>query len=127
MVSVLLSGRRQQKFLCMMQRFLDARHLLRLYPTGQLSVHHLMEMAQKTKARHISTGVNLVVSSYLRGCFIQRSHGRNRLRHRLFGSLAHPVRRADDTDAQLFRENQPVAGTSAIVGPDAIRVYQAHD
>ena len=127
MVSVLLSGRRQQKFLCMMQRFLNARHLLRLYPTGQLSVHHLMEMAQKTKARHIGTGVNVVSSSYLRGCFIQGGHGFDGFRHGLFRGLSHPVRRADDPHAQLFGKNQSVSGTSAVVGPDVIRVNQSHD
>ena len=127
MVSVLLSGRRQQKFLCMMQRFLNARHLLRLYPTGQLSVHHLMEMTQEAKARHIGTSVNVVSSSYLRGCFIQGGHGFDGFRHGLFRGLPHPVRRADDAHAQLLRKNQSVSGTSAIVGPDSIRVYQAHD
>ena len=124
-IPVPLACRCDEKFL---RRFCSSRkHRNLVCPdmTGNAGFHHLMQMAEKTKARHIRTCVNLILPRRLRGVFIQCHHRLHRFLEPFRIFFSHPVCRAENAGAKRFRQNQQVAHTACIVLPDSVRMYRS--
>ena len=86
-----------------------------------------MQVAQQAEPGHIGTGVDGITPEDFSGILIERRHGLFRLGQRLLRRLSYAGGSADQTHAQLFRQNEliPLPGTH--IRPDPVRVDSAHD
>ena len=69
-VAVPLGGGGEQELVGMVQRLLEDRHPARLNDGAELSVEHLVEMAQEAEAGDVGTGVDRIAPEALGGVFI---------------------------------------------------------
>ena len=115
MISVSLSRCCKQKLIGIIKRLWNYRDCICIDPAGKFSIHHFMEMSEKTKSCHICTGMYFVFPADCRSIFVQCCHGRNCLIHCLFGSFLHTVRRTDNSDAKFLCQDQLIPRLCRIV------------
>ena len=105
----------------------ENRQLIGIDLTGQLAIHHFVQMTQEAETGNVGTAVDVILLAALGSILVEAGHGFDGLVHGFLSSLTHTVSGTDDANTQFLGDDQLVTGMAAIVGVDLVRVNSTHD